>query len=125
MKKVPISFVIMTMYANTFGQPPVAAPAVVPPVAPAAVKANAMTEYKAQVISTNFTIPIIRFNPIDKETSGAPTDKKGNVSFFNSIGAGIGYYWGRLSEVTDGTGKVINTEMNNTFGFSGGISFRC
>jgi len=81
------------------------------------------TEYKAQVISTNFTVPIIRFNPIDKNSSGAPSDKKGNVAFFNSIGAGVGYYWGRLTTVTDNNSKVISTEMNNTFGIQTGFLF--
>lgn len=85
--------------------------------------ANQIKEYKAQVISTNFTVPIIRFNPIDKKSTGAPTDRKGNVSFFNSIGAGVGYYWGRLTEVTDVNGKVINTEMDNTFGIQTGFLF--
>jgi hypothetical protein len=85
--------------------------------------ANQINEYKAQVISSNFTVPIIRFNPIDKKSQGAPTDRKGNVAFFNSIGAGFGYYWGRLTEVTDGNGKVINTEMDNTFGLQTGFLF--
>lgn len=84
---------------------------------------SATTEYKAQVISTNFTVPIIRFNLIDKHQAGAPLDRKGNVSFFNSIGAGVGYYWGRLTEVTDAQGKVINTEMDNTFGIQLGFLF--
>lgn len=84
---------------------------------------SAVIEYKAQVISTNFTIPIIRFNIIDKKSTGAPTDRKGNVSFFNSIGAGIGYYWGRITDVTDKDGKVINSEMNNTFGVQLGFLF--
>lgn len=88
-----------------------------------AVKANEVTEYKAQVISTNFTIPIIRFNVIDKNSNAAPTDRKGNVSFFNSIGAGVGYYWGRITEVTDKDGKVINSEMDNTFGIQAGFLF--
>jgi len=79
-------------------------------------------EYKAQVISTNFTIPIIRFNFLAKDPINTE-NKKGNVSFFNSVGAGIGYYWGRLTEVTDNSGKVISTEMNNTFGFQAGFLF--
>lgn len=90
---------------------------------PARIKANEVNEYKAQVISTNFTIPIIRFNSLDKNSSGAATDRKGNVSFFNSIGAGLGYYWGRLTEVTDVNGKIINTEMDNTFGLQTGFLF--
>lgn len=75
------------------------------------------------MISTNFTVPIIRFNPIDKNSQGAPADKKGNVAFFNSIGAGVGYYWGRLTEITDVNGEIINTEMDNTFGIQTGFLF--
>lgn len=97
---------------------------VAPVVAPApAVPGNEIKEYKAQVISTNFTIPIIRFNVIDKKSNAAPTDRKGNVSFFNSIGAGVGYYWGRITEVTDKDSKVISSEMDNTFGIQAGFLF--
>ncbi len=80
------------------------------------------TEYKAKVVSTNFTIPIIRFNVIDP-AKVRTSDKLGNVSFFNSIGAGIGYYFGRLTETTDDKGEVINTELNNTFGIQTGFLF--
>ncbi|MDR6563558.1 MULTISPECIES: hypothetical protein [unclassified Arcicella] len=93
------------------------------PALRAVVGTNEIKEYNAQVISTNFTIPIIRFNPIDEASTGAPTDRKGNVSFFNSIGAGVGYYWGRLTEVTDANAKVISTEMDNTFGIQTGFLF--
>lgn len=84
---------------------------------------NQINEYKAQVISTNFTIPIIRFNIVNKYDSSAPKDRKGNVAFFNSIGAGVGYYWGRLTEITDNNNKIINTEMDNTFGIQTGFLF--
>jgi hypothetical protein len=84
---------------------------------------NSTTEYKAQAISTNFTVPILRVNFIDKDATGAPTDRKANVSFFNSIGAGVGYYWGRLVNVTDDKSTIISTEMTNTFGIQGGFLF--
>lgn len=77
-------------------------------------------EYKASVWSTNFTIPILRFNVLKKTDN---KDAKGNVALFNSIGAGFGISWGRLEETTDNTGKVINTEMNNSFGVQVGILF--
>lgn len=53
--------------------------------------ASSTNEYKAQVISTNFTVQIIGFNIIDKNWQEAPTDRKENVTFYNSIVAGIGY----------------------------------
>ena len=120
-----VIFIPLCFFLTTFlkAQPPVVVPVVVPAVVAPAVASTQISEYKAQVISTNFTVPIIRFNPIDKNSQGAPTDKKGNVAFFNSIGAGIGYYWGRLTEITDVNGKVINTEMDNTFGFQTGFLF--
>ena len=83
--------------------------------------ASTTTELKCQVINTNFTIPIIRFNTVSKD--GADNNQKGNVSLFNSIGAGISYNWGRMTITTDANGKVINTEMNNTFGIQVGVLF--
>lgn len=74
------------------------------------------TELKCQVINTNFTIPLIRFNTTTKD--GADNNQKGNVALFNSVGAGISYNWGRMTVTTDAAGKVINTEFQNTFGFS-------
>lgn len=47
------------------------------------------TELMCQVINTNFTIPLIRFNTTTKD--GADNNQKGNVSLFNSVGAGISY----------------------------------
>ncbi|MBL7698683.1 MAG: hypothetical protein JNK79_11010 [Chitinophagaceae bacterium] len=76
--------------------------------------------YQASVWSTNFTVPILRFNVLKKS---ANNEAKGNVALFNSIGAGFGISWGRLEETTDNTGKVINTEMHNSFGIQVGVLF--
>lgn len=86
-------------------------------------KASSTTEYNAEVVSTNFTIPLLRVNWVDKNSSGAPTDRKANVSLFNSVGAGIGYYWGRLKTTTDSGGQIINSEMDNKIGFQTGFLF--
>ncbi|MDB5122791.1 MAG: hypothetical protein JWP94_920 [Mucilaginibacter sp.] len=76
--------------------------------------------YRATVLNSSFTVPLIRFNRVDGDNT-----KKGNVSFFNSIGAGFGISWGRLDVTTDNSAKanVINTEMNNTFGIQIGCLF--
>lgn len=76
------------------------------------------SEYKATVLNTNFTVPLIRFNSTTGDNS-----MKGSVSLFNSIGAGFGINWGRMDVTTDNAGKVINTEMNNTFGLHLGVLF--
>lgn len=82
---------------------------------------NTTEEYKAQVINTSFTVPILRFNTI---SSGAATNNQiGNVSLFNSVGAGISYNWGRIEETTDNNGTIINTEMMNTAGIQVGFLF--
>lgn len=86
-------------------------------------KPSTTTEYNAEVVSTNFTIPLLRVNWVDKNSSGAPADRKANVSLFNSVGAGIGYYWGRLKTTTDGAGQIINTEMDNKIGIQTGFLF--
>lgn len=86
------------------------------------LKSQEAIEYKAHVISSNFTVPILRFNSIDQGVPGAPQDKKGSVAFFNSIGAGIGYYYGDLTEIKEDK-KVISTEMDNLFGVQTGFLF--
>lgn len=76
------------------------------------------SEYAATVFNTNFTVPILRFN----RTTGDPA-KKGNVAFFNSIGAGIGISGGRLEVTADSSGKPVNMTMHNTVGFQAGFLF--
>jgi len=79
------------------------------------------TEFKATVLNTNFVVPIIRFNKVND--AGAMNNQRGNVSFFNSIGAGVSINRGRLELTTDETGKVISTEMNNIIGLQVGLLF--
>ncbi|MEO7531499.1 MAG: hypothetical protein ABIS69_08810 [Sediminibacterium sp.] len=85
------------------------------------LKESTTSTYGATVINTNFVIPILRFNTVTKD--GADNNQKGNISFFNSIGAGIGINWGRLELTTDKDTKIINREMNNTFGLQLGLLF--
>jgi hypothetical protein len=78
------------------------------------------TEYKVWALTTNFSVPIVRFNFVNK----VPGDSvKGNISFFNSIGAGIFLSRGRLDETTDANGNVINEDLNNIIGVQVGFLF--
>ena len=76
--------------------------------------------YKATVLNSNFTVPLIRFNRINNDIN-----QKGSVSFFNAIGAGIGISWGELAVTTDNSedSHVINSEMHNTIGVQLGCLF--
>lgn len=85
------------------------------------LQASSTSTYAATVLNTNFIIPIIRFNTVTKE--GADNNQKGNISFFNSIGAGVSINWGRMELTTDKDKKIINREMYNTFGLQLGLLF--
>ncbi|HMJ45956.1 MAG TPA: hypothetical protein VK498_01415 [Ferruginibacter sp.] len=83
--------------------------------------------FKAVILSTNFTVPIIRFdaNKPQYNTDGSPTeDSKGTISLFNSIGAGVGIYSGRVTETRDSKGSIIDTDFNNTFGVNVGVLYQ-
>ena len=84
------------------------------------MQSSATKEYNAQVLSTNFTVPIARFNFI-KQSEGVT--KKGNITFFSSVGAGISYGFGRLYETRDENTKIINREFNNIVGAQIGFLF--
>jgi hypothetical protein len=78
--------------------------------------------YKATAITTNFTVPLLRFNQLNK--AGRDQEgRTGNVAFFNSIGAGISITGGTLRIITDDEGNVIDREMINTIGVQLGFLF--
>ena len=78
-------------------------------------------EYKkSEVISTNFTVPMVRFNFIEDSEDSL---KKGNVTFFNSVGAGVSYNFGRLFQYTNDNNEVVNNEFINIIGFQVGFLF--
>lgn len=79
---------------------------------------NSRITYRATILNTHFTIPIVRFNQIKGNSS-----KDGNVTLFNSIGAGVSYSGGRLIDIRDSNGEIIDTKFNNTFGVSVGFLF--
>jgi hypothetical protein len=79
---------------------------------------NSTLIYKKTIISTNFTIPLVRFNFIEGDDT-----KQGDILLFNSIGAGIGIYGGRLERTRDDKGEIIDEEFSNTFGVNIGALF--
>lgn len=74
--------------------------------------------YKTRIWSTNFSVPLVRFNLVNSDDT-----KEGDVLLFNSIGAGIGYYWGRLERTRDSDGEIVNEEFSNTIGINAGALF--
>lgn len=79
-------------------------------------------EYNATALTTNFNIPLLRFNRLNAATR-ALEDRVGNVSFFNSIGAGVCLSWGTLRIVTDAESRIIDRDMINTIGVQLGFLF--
>jgi hypothetical protein len=79
---------------------------------------NTTLTYGAQILSTNFTIPLVRFNFVNSDTQ-----KQGDILLFTSIGAGVGYYWGQLERTRDDKGEIINEEFRNRFGVNLGFLF--
>lgn len=79
-------------------------------------------EFNATALTTNFNIPLLRFNRLNAATR-ALEDRAGNVSFFNSIGAGVCLSWGTLRIVTDSESRIIDKEMINTIGLQLGLLF--
>lgn len=79
---------------------------------------NTTLVYSSTVISTNFSIPLVRFNFVEGDGQ-----KQGDILLFNSIGAGIGIYGGRLERTRDKDGDIINEEFSNRLGASIGAIF--
>ena len=78
--------------------------------------------FKATSLTTNFTVPLLRFTPLNA-AGRSQFNKNGNVAFFNSIGAGISLSGGTLRLVTDENSKIIDREMINTLGVQLGFLF--
>lgn len=76
------------------------------------------TKSSAIIASSNFNIPMVQFMP-----TKSVDNKKGDVAFFNSIGAGIGISIADLEKYTDSVTKKEITEMKNKIGFQTGFLF--
>jgi hypothetical protein len=83
---------------------------------------NTIYRYNAQVLSTNFTVPILRVNYLTP-VAAASANAKASASFFNSIGAGIGYYFGKLERTLDNQNNLVTQDMTNIFGIQIGCLF--
>lgn len=79
---------------------------------------NTTYKFKTSIISTNFTIPVARFNTVSNSDT-----KVGDISLFNSIGAGVGYCWGELERTTNENNETVNSEFTSTFGYHIGVLF--
>lgn len=81
-------------------------------------KESSTSEYAVSILTTSFVVPAIRFNFQDNNSN-----RKGTVSAFSTIGAGVAWNAGRLTYVTDHTSQVINADFRNTIGFQIGVLF--
>ena len=79
---------------------------------------NSKITYRATIFNTYFTVPIARFNQVKNDDS-----KDGNIQLFNSVGAGMSIKGGRITDIRDSNGELIDSEFNNTFGVSLGVIF--
>ncbi len=80
-----------------------------------------VTEFKdSQVISTNFTVPLVRFNFVEQTENNL---EKGNVTFFSSVGAGVSYNFGRLFQHENNDGEIVENEFMNIIGVQMGFLF--
>lgn len=77
-------------------------------------------EYNAAFLTTNFTVPILRFNLLNK---GSQTTSTGNVALFNSVGAGLAVNFGRLTVTKDANGIVTDQEFATRIGLQVGCLF--
>lgn len=83
------------------------------------IKANAQNEKKVLMASTNFNIPMVQFTPI----TGSTSTKKGDVAFFNAVGAGVGISYADLQLIKNSKGDSIVQESKNKIGFQTGFLF--
>lgn len=79
---------------------------------------DSLATKKVMLISTNFNVPMVQYVPLITSTT-----KKGDVSFFNAVGAGIGFSIADIESARDKDGKVINTDVKNIIGVQSGFLF--
>ncbi|TRX34984.1 hypothetical protein FNW52_12650 [Flavobacterium sp. ZT3R18] len=88
---------------------------------------NESKKYFARVITTNFSVPLARFNftkTIPEDISKPEVkSKKGEITLFTSIGAGISYNYGVYRATTNGNSEIVNEEFTNIIGAQIGFLF--
>lgn len=82
------------------------------------MKAYCQEKQRVLLASTNFNIPLLQFTPIKDDLT-----KKGDVSFFNSVGAGIGISFADLTYSTNTKGDTATIETKNKLGIQTGFLF--
>ncbi|WP_313805020.1 hypothetical protein [Flavobacterium sp.] len=83
---------------------------------------NTKYNFKSFIITTNFSIPVARFNTVnDSEIDSS--SKIGDIILFNSIGAGAGISWGELERTTNDKSEVINSDFTPFWGVQLGVLF--
>ena len=82
------------------------------------VKVYSQERKRVLLASTNFNIPLVQFTPIKDDKT-----KKGDVSFFNSVGAGVGVSLADLTFSKNASGDTINAETKNKIGIQTGFLF--
>jgi hypothetical protein len=78
-------------------------------------------KFRATVLSTNFTVPLVRVNFLERTPSN-PTSLV-STSFLNSAGAGINISRGEIDQTIDGNNNVASTSYYNDWGFQVGFLF--
>jgi len=84
--------------------------------------ASSPIKYKAAVLSTDFTVPLMRVNLLNKTTTNT-SNALVSTSFLNSAGAGLTYSWGELDETLDNDGNTASIDYYNRFGLQLGFLF--
>jgi hypothetical protein len=79
---------------------------------------NTKVVYKAAIYNTTLSIPVARFNFIKDDTN-----KSGNIQMFNSIGAGFGMSWGKMTDCRDANGNLESSDFANSFSLHLGCLF--
>ncbi|MCW3467616.1 hypothetical protein [Chitinophaga nivalis] len=81
--------------------------------------------YNGWALNSNFVLPGLRFNLYENK---APDNSKGSIEYFNSIGAGIGVSFGRVTVksqdiITAENAEDVDIRMKNYVGLSFGVLF--
>lgn len=84
------------------------------------VSKQSVNEYNAVYMTTNFVVPLVRFNILEK---GSQNTAIGNVALFNSVGAGINFGYGTLTETTDAATGEKDQVFSNKIGLQIGVLF--
>ncbi|HEY8928865.1 MAG TPA: hypothetical protein VIM55_06725 [Mucilaginibacter sp.] len=83
---------------------------------------SGVNTYNAWVLSTNFTLPMLRINLLNNNPPNN-TNSSVSTSFFNSVGAGLNISWGEIKETVGKDGSTASADFSNTIGLELGFLF--